>query len=146
MTATKVKCMGLVKTGAKCCSRSTNDWVSSMGRLPCLGASLVCIAQTRCQKCARKPTSIPATWLPQARPGTKTRRQNHQSTYVKSINVKTAKLELSSLVPNKSWDHQNLHMTLTLQACQHMYVQLCIVICIYYRFVRVLVSSHLSTL
>ena len=46
-----------MKTGTKCCSRSTNEAVSSMGRLPCLGAYLVCLAQTGCQNRARKPTA-----------------------------------------------------------------------------------------
>ena len=32
---TKVWKVGAVKTGAKCCSRSRNEEVSSMGRLPC---------------------------------------------------------------------------------------------------------------
>ena len=36
-----------MKTGTKCCSRSTNEAVSSMGRLPCLGAYLVCLAPDR---------------------------------------------------------------------------------------------------
>jgi Transposase IS66 family len=40
--STKVWNVGVVKTGAKCCSRTTNEAVSSMGRLPCLGAYLFC--------------------------------------------------------------------------------------------------------
>ncbi len=36
--------------GTKCCSRSTNEAVSSMGRLPCLGAYLDCFGPDRMPK------------------------------------------------------------------------------------------------
>jgi hypothetical protein len=72
-----------------------------MGRLPCLGAYLDCLAQTGCQKWARKPTSFTPT--PRARiPRGEARWPNQTSTYTRAISEKCAKPELRSRCPLSS--------------------------------------------
>src|SRR5208282_913141 len=50
MTWTKVANVGAVKTGRKCCSTATKESVTSMGRLPCHGATWGVVDQPKLPK------------------------------------------------------------------------------------------------
>src|SRR5580693_3285215 len=93
MIIVQVLRVGVVKTGSNCCSSVRKDSISSMTRLPCLGAYLVCKLQTGCHIRARMPTPSSAMRHSSGRKVTETG-PNHTSKHARLNAAKNAKLEL----------------------------------------------------
>ena len=93
MIIVQVLRVGVVKTGSNCCSSVRKDSISSMSRLPCLGAHSVCKLQTGCQIRARKPTPSSVMRYSSGRNVAETG-PSYTSTHAWRNAAKNAKLEL----------------------------------------------------